>query len=119
MTTIEELVVLEAEGATLSAIEAVLVQHAVRGFPIVRKEEEPILLGYVARPELEHALSASSRSTLVDGRKYHGVQGWRGEEAIRPMIRRSTLPTLQLQQSKSFPSPATSIMCAARYCCVI
>ena len=59
MTTLDELVVLEAEVSTLSGLEAILGEYPFKGFPIVQSEREPILLGYIARPELEHALSAS------------------------------------------------------------
>jgi chloride channel 3/4/5 len=68
MTAAHDLVSLEADGTTLAQLEGLLLDVPFKGFPIVETAEDPILLGYIARPELEHALSASHARCFAIGR---------------------------------------------------
>ncbi|GAO19666.1 hypothetical protein UVI_02047650 [Ustilaginoidea virens] len=62
MTRIEDLVVLTATGHTIASLNAILVTHAYRGFPVISDPREAVLLGYISRAELAYNIRTATQS---------------------------------------------------------
>ena len=68
MTTLDALLTLTATGHNIDSLEKLLAFCAYRGFPVIFSDLNPILLGYISRADLEHALSVArtTRSLPAD-----------------------------------------------------
>ncbi|KAI9369087.1 chloride channel [Aspergillus egyptiacus] len=63
MTKVDDITVLAAVGHTVGSLRNLLQTTSYRGFPVVTEPSHPVLLGYISRNELSHALKyPSSRS---------------------------------------------------------
>ena len=60
MTRIEELALITATGHTIDSLSVFLDQNPQRGFPVVTEHSQPILVGYISRAELKHALNIAA-----------------------------------------------------------
>ena len=56
MTRIEDLIVITCTDHTIQSLEALMKAHPYRGFPIVNNSTENLLLGYILRSDLAHAI---------------------------------------------------------------
>lgn len=63
MTNVDDLTVIPAVGHTIESLKTLLAKTRYRGFPVVLDTSNPILLGYISRNELSHALESSLSST--------------------------------------------------------
>ncbi|KAL3469612.1 chloride channel [Aspergillus californicus] len=56
MTKVDDITVLTAVGHTVGSLRNLLQTTSYRGFPVVTETSTPLLLGYISRNELSHAL---------------------------------------------------------------
>lgn len=67
MTSLADLVTLTARGHSIASLEKLLESCPYRGFPVVATESDPVLLGYVSRTDLAHALSNGKAGGDISG----------------------------------------------------
>ena len=66
MTVLDELVVVPATGHTIASLSSLLFEQPYRGYPVISKPQNPILLGYISRVELSYALSSARKRGLQE-----------------------------------------------------
>ena len=93
MTRIEDLALLSATGHTIDSLNIFLEENPQRGFPVVLEEREPVLVGYISRVELKHALNVAALG--VDAARAMGA------DIITPRVERPLAMTSPATQPRT------------------
>ncbi|KAH7116210.1 chloride channel [Dendryphion nanum] len=64
---VSNIISLPAAGLELRALERLMSENQVQGYPIVEDNESKILLGYIGRTELRYALDRAKRDQMAPG----------------------------------------------------
>lgn len=62
MTRLDDLICINSTGHTIESLRELLKAHKYRGFPVIYSAQDPVLLGYISRTELQFALETATSS---------------------------------------------------------